>query len=141
MFRFFARILPGRRVEPSSASVGRCGERAAEALLKKKGFRVLARNWRSGRDEIDLVCQYGQAVVFVETRTRSERALVGGYDSIDARKKKALHRVCRAYLGQMRPPWKTVRFDVVEVEHTDGVIGACRHFEDVPLFSKSARRG
>lgn len=129
-----------RKPEPESARVGRRGERAAERLLKRKGYHVLARNWRSGRDEIDLVCLSEGVVVFVETRTRRKNALVGGYDSITGRKRKALKRVCRSYFAKMRPKPLTLRFDVVEVEHEDGEIGECHHFEDVPLFAKQVNR-
>lgn len=127
--------------EPVSAAIGRRGEREAEKLLKKKGYQILARNWRSGRDEIDLICLQGKAVVFVEVRTRKSGALVSGYDSINQRKREALKRVCRSYFSLMKPKPITLRFDVVEVEHEEGIITATRHFSDVPLFSKSVNRG
>ena len=124
-----------------AAAVGRRGEREAEKLLKKKGFVVLARNWRSGRDEIDLICLEGKAVVFVEVRARAKDALVSGYDSIDQRKREALRRVCRAYFAKMKPKPLTLRFDVIEIEHEEGAVGAVRHFENVPLFGKAVNRG
>lgn len=121
--------------------MGRRGEREAEKLLRKKGYQVLARNWRSGRDEIDLICLQGKAVVFVEVRTRAAGALVSGYDSIDRRKRDALRRVCRAYFAVMKPKPLTLRFDVVEIEHEEGAIRSCRHFDNVPLFDKPVNRG
>jgi len=139
MFSFLKRMFG--RDEPESAAIGRRGEREAEKLLKKKGYQILVRNFRSGRDEIDLICLEGKAVVFVEVRTRKAGALVSGYDSINRRKREALKRVCRNYFGKMKPKPITLRFDVVEVEHEDGVLTDTRHFEDVPLFSKSANRG
>lgn len=139
MISFFKRMFG--RDEPESAAVGRRGEREAEKLLKKKGYQVLARNFRSGRDEIDLICLQGKIVVFVEVRTRAAGALVSGYDSINRRKREALKRVCRSYFKIMKPKPLTLRFDVVEVEHEEGVILKTRHFADVPLFSKSANRG
>ncbi|MDQ8202383.1 YraN family protein [Pelagicoccus sp. SDUM812003] len=138
MISWFQRLL-GKR-EADTAVIGRRGEREAEKLLKKKGYLVLARNWRSGRDEIDLICLDGKAVVFVEVRTRTKGALVSGYDSINQRKREALRRVCRNYFSQMKPKPITLRFDVVELEHEEGAIIASRHFENVPLFSKSAYR-
>ncbi len=138
MFSFLKRMFG--RDEPESAAIGRRGEREAEKLLKKKGYQILARNFRSGRDEIDLICLQGKAVVFVEVRTRAADALVSGYDSINQRKREALKRVCRSYFGIMKPKPITLRFDVVEVEHEEGYVTDARHFEDVPLFSKSANR-
>ncbi len=127
--------------EPNSATIGRRGEKEAEGFLKAKGFRVLARNWRAGKDEIDLVCRDGPALVFVETRTRKSGALVSGYESIGRRKRDALKRVCRAYLSKLNPRPKAFRLDVVEVEHEEGQIISTRHYENVPLFGKETFRG
>ncbi len=121
--------------------IGRLGEKEAERCLKAKGYRIIARNWRAGKDEIDIVCHDGLALVFVETRTRKSGALVSGYESIGRRKRDALLRVCRAYLAKLKPRPKSFRLDVVEVEHESGQIIAARHFENVPLFGKETLRG
>ncbi len=130
-----------KRGDASPASIGVIGEREAERFLKSKGYRVLAKNWRSGKDEIDLVCKYKEILVFVETRTRRHGALVGGFDSIDRRKRKALRRVCRAYLASLGAAPDSFRLDVVEVEHEAGEILATRHFENTALFRKETGRG
>ena len=139
-------MLPWLRwlfAEPKSdsSSLGKLGEKEAAALLKSKGYSILTRNWKSGKDEIDLVCQDREALVFVEARNRKTGSLVSGYDSIDSRKKEALLRVCRAYIAKLRKKPRTSRFDVVEVEHDSGQVIAVRHFENVPLFGKAMGRG
>lgn len=122
-------------------AVGAAGERAAATYLEReKGFRVLRRNWRHGRDEIDLIARDGEVLVFVEVKTRAEHALVAGYHAVDRRKKRALLRAARAYVAPLAEKPRTVRFDIVEVEHRDGVQTALRHFENVPLFPKGYRR-
>ncbi|OUW16500.1 MAG: hypothetical protein CBD18_06750 [Opitutales bacterium TMED158] len=138
MFGWLKRF--GRRGK-TSAEIGVSGEREAADLLKNKGYRIVARNWRAGRDEIDLICRDGEVLVFVETRTRARGALVGGYDSIDRKKRTALLRVCRAYLRKLKPKPRAFRLDVVEVEHKEGLVFEARHFENVPLFGKAAGRG
>lgn len=135
---FFNRKRPPAE---GTAEIGILGENAAERFLKKKKYRVLAKNWRSGKDEIDLVCSFDGALVFVEVKTRKLDALVSGYDSVDTRKKKALLRVCRAYLYKLKGTVQVPRFDIVEVEHDAGVICEIRHFENVPLFPKHVSRG
>ena len=137
----FLSWLKRSKTESKRAVIGRLGEKEGERLLRAKGYRVIARNWRAGKDEIDLVCYDGEALVFVETRTRSRSALVGGFDSIDKRKREALKRVCRAYVAKLKQRPATYRLDVVEVEHEQGEILAARHFENTMLFSKSAGRG
>ena len=120
--------------------IGAMGERAAaEHLWREKGFAILRRNWRHGRDEIDLICRDGEALVFVEVKTRAAHSLVGGYHAVNKRKKRALLRAARAYIAQLAEKPRTFRFDIVEVEHVDGEQTALRHFENVPLFAKGYR--
>jgi putative endonuclease len=125
------------------SAAGAAGERAAEALLRARGLRVVARNWRGPRDrrdELDLVCRDGDALVFVEVKTRAATALVPGYYAVGARKKRVLLRAATAYLRALRPPPATFRLDIVEVAtHPDGREPDVRHFENVPLFPKHLR--
>jgi len=118
-------------------------QQAAEWLRRTRGFTIVARNWRSPRDrrdEIDLVCRDGEALVFVEVKTRAAAALVPGYYAVDRRKKRVLRRAIQAYLVQLAKPPRTFRFDVVEVAHAaDGAESEVLHFENVPLFSKRHR--
>lgn len=139
MERIVGWLLPllGKRL-----GTGGLGERAAEAYLRhQKGYAVVQRNWRHGRDELDLVCRDGEILVFVEVKTRASHALVGGYAAVDRRKKRALGRACRAYLAQLDTKPHTFRFDIVEVEHCQGVVTAVRHFANVPLFAPLYRPG
>ena len=108
--RLFKRTPPTER-----ARRGRFGEDAAAKFLRAAGFRILARNVRVGRDELDLVAHDGAALVFVEVRARDEAALVSGYHSLTRRKRDAFRRAAFGYLRALERPPKTWRFDVVEV--------------------------
>jgi len=116
---------------------------AADWLRRERGFKVVARNWRNPRDrreEIDLVCRDGKVLVFVEVKTRAAHALVPGYHAVDARKRRVLRSVCRAYLMLLRKRPRSLRFDVVELalpEPGSEAPPEIRHFENVPLFPKS----
>jgi putative endonuclease len=141
-------------------STGEQGEQLAAAWLKReRNFIVLARNWRSPRDrreEIDLICQDGDALVFVEVKARADAALVPGYYAVDHRKKRVLRGAIDAYLRQLRVKPRTFRFDVVEVISPavdskirgngqnapvvrSGAEPTVLHFENVALFSKHFR--
>jgi putative endonuclease len=141
MLRFLQSLL-GSKTDPGS---GGLGERlAAEWLARERGFRIVTRNWRNPRDrreEIDLVCRDGEALVFVEVKARGADALVPGYHAVDRRKKRVLRRGIQTYLAQLREKPKTFRFDVVEVAlSADGAAKPeILHFENVPLFSKYFR--
>lgn len=133
------RLAP-RPAAPPAAEAGARGEKAAaDFLVKRQGFAIVARNWRSPRDErdeIDLVARDGDVLVFVEVKARSVDALVPGYHAIDERKKRVLRRAVHAYLAALRDPPRTFRFDVVEVALSDRLPAQCLHFENVPLFPK-----
>jgi len=126
----------------AAGATGALGERLAERFLAGRGFRIVARNWRSPRDrrdEIDLVARDGEALVFVEVKTRAASALTPGYFAVDARKKKVLRRAAAAYLRRLHPPPATFRLDVVEVSTREGHAPEIRHFENVSLFSRHFR--
>ncbi len=119
------------------AERGQYGEDLAADYCKRTlGFQLIARNWRYKRDELDIVCVDAGVLVFVEVRARAANALVGGYHSIDAHKKRVLQRGSKAYINQLQNPPKHVRFDVIEVSLSDDGEGDVRHYGNVPLFSK-----
>lgn len=136
------KILLGRLPPFRTVSTGERGEKLAAVFLRKKGYAVVARNWRNPRDlrdELDLVCRDGQVLVFVEVKTRDAGALVPGYYAVDGRKKKVVRRTATAYLRRLRDRPHTYRFDVVEI--SIGVNGAAevRHYENIDLFQKHFR--
>jgi len=135
--RFFPKGPGVLAAGSSRAERGRYGEDLAAAYCRRKlGYRLLARNWRHKRDELDLVCLDGEVLVFVEVRARSREALVSGFYSVDASKKKVLQRACKSYLKQLQNPPKHFRFDVIDIALAEGECGDVRHYANVPLFHK-----
>ncbi|MGF1449299.1 MAG: YraN family protein [Opitutales bacterium] len=118
---------------PSRARTGQRGEREAARLLRRKGFKILARNWRRGRLELDLVCREGPVLVFVEVRTRQSGARIAGFDSLSRPKKQALKRAASAYLQALRNKPDHFRFDLVEVTQSDTGDFLPKHFENIDL--------
>ncbi len=122
------------------AQAGALGEQtAADFLRLRHGYAIVARNWRNPRDlrdEIDLVCRDGEVLVFVEVKARAAGALVSGYQAVDERKKRALRRAVQAYLGQLSPPPRTFRLDIVEVTLSERLPPQVMHYENAPLFPK-----
>ncbi len=117
--------------------------------MRERRFEIVARNWRSPRDqrdELDLVCRDGDALVFVEVKTRGAAALVPGYYAVDHRKKRVLLRSAKAYLAGLREKPRTFRLDVVEVvlppvdaANAGAAAPEILHFENVALFAKHFR--
>jgi putative endonuclease len=93
---------------------GRQGERAAERHLKKNGYKILVRNYRSRWGEIDLVCRHDGNLVFVEVKARKPDSLLAPIQAVNSSKRRRLARTAQAYVNELSvsPP---ARFDVVEV--------------------------
>ena len=102
--------------------LGRIGEAVAAQYMESKGFRVVSRNYRTGHLELDLVCENGTHLVFVEVKTRTSLGAPSRYGrparAVDDQKKR---RLCDAAEGYLRehPSFKRKRIDVVEVYLTD----------------------
>lgn len=74
------------------------GEDAAAAHAAASGARIVARNWRGGGGEIDLVLEDGPTLVFAEVKTRSSAACGGALAAVTAAKVRKVARAALAYL-------------------------------------------
>jgi putative endonuclease len=94
---------------------GDAGEKAAEDVLARAGYRVVARKHRCPRGEVDLVLERGELLVFVEVRTRATAAFGGPEETIGVEKQRRIVRAARDFLARWRGPPRGARFDVVAV--------------------------
>lgn len=100
------------RVVPTDSLSGNDAESLACARLEQAGLRLLCRNYRCSRGEIDLVMDDDGTVVFVEVRYRRSSAFGSAAESVDQRKQSRLLAAAQHYLlhNQNEAP---CRFDVV----------------------------
>ncbi len=101
----------------TAAETGKTGERLAARYLKRRGYRILERNFRAHRHEIDLIARERRTdtVVFVEVKTRTPNSFGRPADAVDADKRRFLRLAAESWLlsnGGMEQP---ARFDVIEV--------------------------
>ena len=101
---------------PAHLRTGRRGEEDAYFYLRRLGYVMVARNFRSPRrhGEIDLIGWDKNVLCFVEVKTRTSRAVKPAEAAVDQYKKKDLAAVAREYLRHL-PPDCPYRFDVVSV--------------------------
>ena len=113
-------------------TVGRIGERAAELAYVRRGYRVLARNWRCRVGELDLVLARGDHVVFCEVKARRGSRYGAPCEAVDARKRAKLRHVAQAYLIAAGARPASTRFDVASVTIRRGGAGdaVVRVYED-----------
>ena len=105
----------------SRASLGNAGEAEAARYLRKKGYTLLASQWRCRFGELDLVARDRRGTVcFVEVKLRSTGSIGLPREFVDARKQERLRTAAAAYLSTHNID-APARFDVAEVyAETDG---------------------
>lgn len=101
-------------------SLGDRGEALAAASLKKQGYKILERNYRTPLGEIDLVARHRGALVFIEVKTRTSDRFGAGQDSVHYGKQARLRKLADYYLKQKRLGEMEVRFDVVGILWQEG---------------------
>jgi putative endonuclease len=105
------------------------GERAAERCVRRRGYTIVARNYRCPLGEIDLVALDRGTVVFIEVKTRHTAMTELALGAVDARKQRQIVRAAEHYLITHRLEERAVRFDVVGVRR-DGAALICELVQD-----------
>jgi putative endonuclease len=107
---------------PAHQRTGRRGEEDAYFFLRRRGYVMVARNYRSPhhRGEIDLIGWDGEVLCFIEVKTRTTRDVKPAEAAVDHRKRKSLTAVASEYLGHRPSPSCQWRFDVVAVYYLQG---------------------
>ncbi len=114
----------------STITIGAAAEQAAVDYLRKSGFIIVERNWRSGRYEIDIIAQKWDTIHFVEVKSRQMGGWSSPEDAIDKGKIESLRRASRAYLALYPTPLQ-YQFDLVAIETIGGKIEELRYIERV----------
>ena len=108
---------------------GAQGENLAVDYLKKKGYRILERNFRFERGEIDIVAEDNGELVFVEVKARRSTSFGEPEDAVTISKQSQLQKVAEGYLYKNNIDGKECRFDVIAIQYKNGKANI-RHFEN-----------
>jgi len=111
-----------------SHNLGIKGEDLAAEFLKKAGYRILNRNWRAGKLEIDIIAENNDFIVFAEVKTRSEDFQMHPLTALTKDKQRSLIYAADAYIKRNNVN-KEGRFDVISVIKT-GETYSIEHIED-----------
>jgi len=93
--------------------LGREGEEAAVAYLKKKGYRILEKNFRSKLGEVDIITEKRGTIVFIEVKARADHQYGHPFNAITPAKQRKIIQVAQTYLAKHRLMENSARFDVV----------------------------
>jgi putative endonuclease len=105
-------------VAPTSSRVarGKQGERLARRELERRGYVILATRYRSRYGEIDIVCDDGGTIVFVEVKARRSARLGSAAEAIPGWKRRRIGAMALDYLAWTNRLGHACRFDVVAVD-------------------------
>ena len=101
-------------------SRGAAGEVMAARYLRKKGYTLIAANYRTRFGEIDIIAADKKYIAFVEVKLRRTQRFGTGAEQVDQRKREKLRITAELYL-QERPAVLQPRFDVIEVLAPNGL--------------------
>ena len=108
-------LTPKRRI-------GNFGEDAAARLLRRKGYRILERNFVGKNAEVDLIVKNSEFTIFVEVKTRKYGADNPSEprpaSAVTLEKQRAIIGAAREYLA-FNPSGRKARFDIIEVLYED----------------------
>ena len=119
--------------KPSTLSLGKFGESAAEEFLKNQGIKIIARNFRSKFGEIDLIGQEHETAVFFEVKTRKTLYFGKPYEAVNRYKITKIKKTIDFFLLK-NPKYKNkkLRIDVLSlVLDKDQNLKEIKHFKNV----------
>jgi putative endonuclease len=115
---------------------GENGEDEACRFLRRNGYSIVARNYKSKIGELDVIAVKRATLVFVEVKTRSSNWMAMPYEFVDSRKQRKLKQLADGFLAyggvdNLTKQFRNVRFDVIAVNmNEEGLISEIEHVKD-----------
>ncbi|MDI6703646.1 MAG: YraN family protein [bacterium] len=99
----------------SKVTIGKKGEEEAVRYLKKRGYRIIERNFRCKLGEIDIIAIDKNYLVFIEVKKRDSSSFGNPLESVDEKKQKQIEKVALSFLRYKGLSDVDCRFDVVSI--------------------------
>ena len=109
--------------------IGNSGESFVAEFLKKKGYIISAKNYRTKFGEIDVIAENNDEILFVEVKTRKETSFIRPYEYVNNSKQRKIFVTANIYL-QHNGFGLNPRFDVAEVFVSDDGSMRLNYFEN-----------
>ena len=93
---------------------GRQGEQMGELFLVNNGYRLIEKNWRHSRWEVDIIVEKDNVLHFIEIKTRRTKNFGMPEEKVGAKKIKNLINAAEEYL-YLHPGWKRIQFDILSI--------------------------
>ncbi len=95
--------------------LGEKGEELAVRFLKQKGYKIIKQNYKTRIGEIDIIAMDGNALVFIEVKTRESIEYGLPFEAVNSAKKRKIANVALLYLKRFKEEAPPCRFDVVSI--------------------------
>jgi putative endonuclease len=127
-----ARLLNRDKIFADKDRLGRWGEKQSEKFLKRKGLKLLTRNYSCKTGEIDLIMvDTDRSIVFVEVKTRTDEYFESPESVINYNKKIKLAKTARYFIATHSVNNRPYRFDVVTIIAAPKTKKQIRHYKSV----------
>ena len=95
--------------------IGEKGERLAVDYFHRKGYQILHKNWRKGRNEIDIIASFSDTLHFIEVKTRSFAGNIPPEHAVNRKKLQGLMKAADAFLVDYDKDNCAIQFDVLSI--------------------------
>ncbi len=95
--------------------LGNWGEEVAARAYERRGYQILARNWRCSSGELDLIARKGRQIVIVEVKTRRTANFGHPLEAVTEAKQQRIHRLASQWRTENSIRSRRFRFDVASV--------------------------
>ena len=111
----FRKYLRKENFLMNNKNLGEQGEDKACEYLKRNGYKILFRNYRALKKEIDIIALKNNTLVFVEVKTRVSDKYGDAADSVNYFKQKNIILVAKYFILKSDKEYDEYRFDVIEM--------------------------
>lgn len=120
--------MPSRNKSPKQID-GKKAEDLAASHFLAQGYEIIARNWRHGRAEVDMILSYEGILVFVEVKARNRTDYGFPEQFVSEGQMRRILSAADAWLYNQ--PWPgPVRFDILAITIAPGTEPLIEHFAD-----------
>lgn len=109
---------------------GQRGEQMAVTFLQRQGYRIACQNYRCRQGEVDIIAWDQETLVFVEVKTKGQRAFGAPQAMVDRHKQQKIVHVAMVYVHEQRLRHVPLRFDVVAITLFPGTAPDVLHVPD-----------
>lgn len=109
--------------------IGKLGEDAACEFLQNLGYKILERNWRFSKAEIDIIAKEKEVLIFVEVKAKSYTYYGAPEESISTYKENLIIDAASQYMISVNHDWE-IRFDIISIVFNKELNPTITHYKD-----------